>query len=203
MPTGRLREHEVNPDPLEQFRIWLDEALAANLPQPVGMTLATATPDGSPSARVVLLRGFDSRGFAFFTNFNSRKAQELDANPRAALVFYWAAFDRQVRVEGRVERVAAEESDVYFHSRPLGHQLGALVSPQSQVIPNREALDERMEELAEKYRTEPVPRPEHWGGYRVVPNSIEFWQSQDNRLHDRLRFRRLAAGNWRLERLAP
>ena len=201
MPS--LRETEVDANPLNQFRSWLEEAVAAKLPQPLGMALATAAVDGRPSVRMVLLRGFDERGFVFFTNYESRKAQELEANPRAALVFYWAELDRQVRIEGNVERVSGEESDVYFHSRPHGSRLGAWASPQSQVIGSRDELDRRMEELAVRYGEGDVPRPPYWGGYRVIPLSIEFWQGQPNRLHDRLRYRRLDGGTWCLERLAP
>jgi pyridoxamine 5'-phosphate oxidase len=198
-----LRETDVDPNPFKQFRSWLDEAVAARLPQPLGMALATATSDGVPSVRMVLLRGFDERGFVFFTNYESRKAQELDTNARAALVFYWAELDRQVRIAGSVERIPAEESDVYFQSRARGSRLGAWASPQSRIIPGREILDRRMEELAIKYQEEDVPRPPYWGGYRVIPTSIEFWQGQPNRLHDRLRYRRLDADHWCVERLAP
>jgi pyridoxamine 5'-phosphate oxidase len=149
------------------------------------------------------LRGFDERGFVFFTNYESRKAQELESNPRAALVFYWAELDRQVRIEGTVERISAEESDVYFQSRAWGSRLGAWASPQSQVIASQEVLDRRMAELVAEYREADVPRPPHWGGYRVIPVSIEFWQGQPNRLHDRLRYRRFDGDSWCLERLAP
>ena len=197
-----LLEKNLNPDPFKQFRAWLDEALAANLPQPLGMTLATATPQGRPSARMVLLRGFDSKGFVFFTNYTSRKAKELDNNPRAALVLYWAELDRQVRIEGTVQRVAADESDTYFQTRPRGSRLGALASPQSDVIPDRAFLERRMEELIREYPDD-IPRPGFWGGYRVIPVSIEFWQGQENRLHDRLRYRRDEDGPWIIERLAP
>jgi pyridoxamine 5'-phosphate oxidase len=152
---------------------------------------------------MVLLRGFDEKGFVFFTNYASRKASELDANPFAALVFYWGELDRQVRVEGRIERASAEESDRYFQSRAPGSRLGAIASPQSEVIPDRSFLDERMAELIERYPGHRIPRPDFWGGYRVVPSSIEFWQGQLNRLHDRLRYRRRENGSWLLERLAP
>jgi pyridoxamine 5'-phosphate oxidase len=197
-----LRETDVDANPFKQFRSWLDEAVAARLPQPLGMALATATGDGYPSVRIVLLRGFDERGFVFFTNYESRKAQELDTNGRAALVFYWAELDRQVRIEGSVERISAEESDVYFQSRARGSRLGAWASPQSRIIPGREILDRRMEELETKYQEADVPRPPYWGGYRVIPTSIEFWQGQPNRLHDRLRYR-VDGGSWFLQRLAP
>jgi pyridoxamine 5'-phosphate oxidase len=197
-----LRESDVDPDPLAQFRAWFEEARTAGLPQPEAMTLATATVDGEPSARMVLLRGFDERGFVFFTNFDSRKGRELTTNPRAALVFYWAAQDRQVRVEGGVEAVSAEESDAYFASRPRGSRLGAWASPQSQVIPGRKFLEAHMRQLEIRYAKGEIPRPPHWGGWRVVPAVIEFWQGQPNRLHDRLCYRRRPEG-WSLERLAP
>jgi pyridoxamine 5'-phosphate oxidase len=196
-----LGESDVPADPLELFRVWWEEAHAASLVQPSAMTLATATPDGLPSARMVLLRGFDQCGFAFFTNYHSRKARELTANPSAALVLYWAELDRQVRVEGRVERVSPEESDGYFQTRARGSQLGAWASPQSEVIAGRDLLLRRMEELSARYPHQ-VPRPPHWGGFRVVPAAIEFWQGQPNRLHDRLRYRRIEGG-WLRERLAP
>jgi pyridoxamine 5'-phosphate oxidase len=198
-----LLESDMAPDPIVQFRTWWEQVLASERDQPEAMTLATATPDGAPSARLVLLRGFDERGFVFFTNYDSRKGQELAANPRAALVFYWAELDRQVRIEGPVERVSAAESDAYFQGRPRGSQLGAWVSAQSSVVPGRAYLEERMQEVAARYGAGPVPRPPHWGGYRVAPLLMEFWQAQPNRLHDRLRYRRLESGGWALERLAP
>ncbi len=198
-----LAETDLDRDPIKQFRSWLAQALAAQLPEPLAMTLATATAAGKPSARMVLLRGFDERGFVFFTNYESRKAQELQSNPQAALVIYWPELDRQIRIEGRVARVTPEESDAYFQSRARGSRLGAWASPQSQVISDREALDRRMQELSAEYQEKDVLRPPHWGGYRLTPESIEFWQGRDNRLHDRLRYRRLDSGGWLLERLAP
>jgi pyridoxamine 5'-phosphate oxidase len=198
-----LEEDELNPDPFAQFRTWLEQAKTAGVYQPLGMTVATADARGRPSARLVLLRGLDDRGFVFFTNYQSRKARELDGNPWAALVFYWPEQDRQVRVEGRVERVTAEESDAYFRTRPHGSQLGAWASPQSQVIADRSVLEDRVAELAARYGGKEVPRPPHWGGFRVVPESIEIWQGRPNRLHDRLRYRRGDGGNWLIERLAP
>ena len=201
-PDTGLSEEDVNPDPFKQFSVWLEDALAAKLPQPLGMALATATRDGRPSVRMVLLRGVSERGFCFFTNYESRKAKELQANPRAALVFYWAELDRQVRVEGTIERLSAEESDAYFQTRPRGSQLGAWASPQSQIIPNRELLERNLQELTAKYSSGQVPRPPHWGGYRLVPQAIEFWAGGDNRLHDRLRYTRDGQG-WTVQRLAP
>ncbi len=198
-----LREADVDPDPFAQFRRWFAEAEAAGVPQPEAMALATATPDGRPSARVVLLRGVDARGFGFFTNYDSRKGDELAANPRAALVWFWPGPQRQVRAEGRVEVASEEESDAYFRGRPRGSQLGAWVSRQSQVIPGRGVLEEGMAEVAARYEGQPVPRPAHWGGYRVVPDAIEFWQNQPDRLHDRIRYVRQTDGSWRIERLAP
>jgi pyridoxamine 5'-phosphate oxidase len=197
-----LREADTDPDPLAQFCAWFARAQAAGLLQPDAMTLATATPDGRPSARMVLLRGLDERGFVFYTNYESRKSGELDANPRAALVFYWPQLDLQVRVEGGVERAAAEESDAYFRGRPRGSRLGAWASPQSRVVPGRAFLEERMAEAEERYAGEEVPRPPYWGGWRVVPEVVEFWHGRPNRLHDRLRYRR-EGGGWVIERLAP
>ena len=204
-PVDRMfDEAHLEETPFPQFSRWLAEAEAAAIPDFNAMTLATATLDGRPSARVVLLRGVDERGFSFFTNYRSRKAEELAANPRAALVFFWATPARQVRIEGTVTKVTSEESDAYFVSRPRGHRLNALISPQSQVIPDRSYLDRRMAELLERYADlEHVPRPDHWGGYRVSPESIEFWQGRDNRQHDRIRYVRIGVGAWRIERLAP
>ncbi len=198
-----LRESEAAPDPLQQFSAWHAAAVAAGLYEPNGMTLATSTPDGRPAARMVLLRGLDERGFVFFTNYDSRKGHELASNPWAALVFWWPELHRQVRIEGRVETVTAQESDTYFQSRPRGHRLAAIASPQSQVIPDRNILEERMHELERRYPGEEVPRPAHWGGYRVRPAVIEFWQGRTNRVHDRLRYERQEDGNWRVQRLAP
>jgi pyridoxamine 5'-phosphate oxidase len=198
-----LNEADADPDPFRQFRAWFAAAEAAGVPQPEAMTLATATPDGQPSARVVLLRGVDARGFVFFTNYDSRKGDELRANPRAALVWFWPGPQRQVRVEGRVEVVSAAESDAYSQSRPRGSQLGAWASPQSRVVPGRGVLEESMAAVTARYEGQPVPRPPHWGGYRIVPDAVEFWQNRPNRLHDRLRYVRQGDGGWRVERLAP
>jgi pyridoxamine 5'-phosphate oxidase len=199
----RLLESEMDPNPFRQFRAWYERALSASLPQPEGMTLATATPEGRPSARMVLLRGHDENGFVFFTNYDGRKGDELAANPRAALVFYWPELDRQIRIEGRVEKATPQESDAYWISRPRGSQLGAWASPQSEVIESREVLEERLRVAEARFGEGPVPRPPFWGGYRVVPDAIEFWQEGPSRLHDRLRYVRLPSGGWQLERLSP
>src|SRR5262245_587717 len=198
-----LREPDLDPDPLRQFRAWYDEARASGLPMPEAVALATATPEGRPAARMVLLRGLDERGFVFFTNYDSRKAAELAANPWAALAFYWAPLDRQVRVEGRVEVVSAAESDAYFRTRARGSQLGAWASPQSRVTDRRDAVERRLREAAARFAGGEVPRPPNWGGYRVLPALIEFWQSGPDRLHDRLCYVRQEDGTWRLQRLAP
>lgn len=198
-----LSESDLDPDPIRQFRHWFDQAAEAVTVEPNAMTLATATPDGHPSARMVLLKGFDDAGFRFFSNYDSRKGNELDANPRAALVVYWGELERQVRIEGRVERVAPEQSDAYFHSRPRGSQLSAAASDQSQVLADRQVLERRVAELDAQFQGQELPRPDFWGGYRVVPATIEFWQGRPNRLHDRLRYRRLDDARWIIERLAP
>jgi pyridoxamine 5'-phosphate oxidase len=198
-----LKEAVASSDPVAQFRRWFDEALAAGLHEPNAMTLASATPDGRPSARVVLLKGFDERGFVFYTNYEGRKSGELEANPRCALVFYWGELERQVRVEGRASRVPEEESDQYFGSRPRGSRLGAWASEQSRPVESRDALEERLRGLEAEYEGREVPRPPFWGGYRVEPEIIEFWQGRENRLHDRLVYRRSEGGGWRRERLQP
>ena len=197
---GQLAEDDLAPTWLEQLHAWLEEAGAAGLPKPNAMVLATAGTDGRPGARTVLLKGLDDRGLAFFTNLRSRKGRELGDNPRAALVFPWSPIERQVVVDGRVEPLGAEESDAYFASRPLGARLGAVASPQSEPIA-REELDRRFAQLAERHPAD-VSRPDWWGGLRVVPDQVEFWQGRPDRLHDRLRFR-LTGGAWILERLAP
>jgi pyridoxamine 5'-phosphate oxidase len=200
--TG-LREADVPPDPFQQFRAWYQRAEAAQIPLVDSMTLATATPDGKPSARMVLLKGVDDRGFIFFTNYDSRKGQELAVNPHAALVLHWKELERQVRIEGMVEQITPGESDAYFQTRPWGSRVSACVSPQSQVISSREVLERRMQEVMSQHPDEQIPRPPNWGGYRVLPATIEFWQGRPNRLHDRLCYQRSADGRWRIERLSP
>jgi len=198
-----LHENELAEDPFRQFQLWFDAAIAAELPEPNAMTLATATTDGRPSARMVLLKQADERGFVFFSNYESRKGGELAANPHVALVFFWVQLERQVRVEGSVEHVSAAESDTYFHSRPLGSQLGSAASHQSQVIAGREVLEARVAELEAEYGESELPRPDFWGGFRVIPEVVEFWQGRANRLHDRLRYRKDEDGQWVVERLSP
>jgi pyridoxamine 5'-phosphate oxidase len=197
-----LRESDADPDPIEQFRGWFEEALGANLYEPNATTLATATSDGRPSARVVLLKGFDERGFVFYTNYEGRKARELEENPYCALVFYWGELERQVRVEGRVSRVSEEESDAYYRSRPLGSRLGAWASEQSCPVGDRAILEERLRALEDEYREREVTRPPFWGGYRIEPEAVEFWQGRENRLHDRLLYRQSDEG-WSIVRLQP
>ena len=198
-----LTEADADPDPIEQFRKWLDEALAANLHEPNAMTLATAAPDGRPSARVVLLKGYDERGFVFYTSYEGRKSRELEENPRCALVFYWSELERQIRIEGRARRVSEEESDAYYGSRPRGSRLSAWVSAQSRPVEDRGALEKRLWELEAEYEGREIPRPPFWGGYRVEPEAIEFWQGRENRMHDRLLYRRPSGGGWRMQRLQP
>lgn len=200
-PAG-LAETDVDPDPIAQFRSWLAAAVAAGLREPNAMTLATADADGAPSARTVLLKGVDERGFTFFTNRRSRKGRELAANPRAALVFAWLPLERQVCVSGTVAPVPDEESDAYFASRPLGARLGAWASVQSQVIPSRAVLEAARDAAAARAADGVIPRPPHWGGYRLAPERLELWQGRADRLHDRLQYRRVGPG-WVLERLSP
>jgi pyridoxamine 5'-phosphate oxidase len=197
-----LLESEADPNPIAQFQSWFAAAVAAQLPEPNAMTIATATPDGIPSARIVLLKDVDDRGFVFFTNYNSHKGQELTNNPQAAIVFLWTELERQVRIEGRVEKIAAAESDEYFYSRPPGSRLGAWASNQSEVVADRSVLDQQLADLEAKYANQEIPRPEHWGGFRVMPTMIEFWQGRSSRLHDRLRYRSID-GAWVIDRLSP
>ncbi|HEX4806984.1 MAG TPA: pyridoxamine 5'-phosphate oxidase [Conexibacter sp.] len=198
-----LSERDLPPDPIALVQRWYADAQAADLPQPDAMTLATATADGRPSARAVLLKGIDARGFVFYTNYESRKGRELDANPHAALVLLWLPLDRQVRVTGSVARLDPEESDAYFATRPRGSQLGAWASEQSRPLADRAELEERWRALDQRYGGAAVPRPPHWGGYRVEPDEIELWQGRANRLHDRFRYTRAAGGDWRHARLQP
>jgi pyridoxamine 5'-phosphate oxidase len=198
-----LNEADLAADPFQQFRTWFDDAIASDVFEPNAMTLATASPEGRPSARIVLLKGFDDRGFTFHTNYQSRKGQELDRNPFAALVLYWAPLERQVRIEGRVETIPAEESDEYFRTRPIGARLGAWASPQSRVIADRKGIEARLRDLEQDYPDGDIPRPPHWGGYRLDPDSVEFWQGGLHRIHDRLQYTRAAKGGWEIHRLAP
>jgi pyridoxamine 5'-phosphate oxidase len=203
-PRARpLLENDVLADPLRQFAAWLEEARAAGIRAPEAMVLATAAADGAPSARMVLLRGFDERGFVFYTSYESRKSRELDANARAALLFSWDALGRQVRIEGAVERVSREESGAYFATRPRGHQIAAWASRQSAPIGGREELEATVTELEARFAGEEVPLPPGWGGFRVGPATYEFWQHREDRLHDRLRYRGDGRGGWQLDRLAP
>jgi pyridoxamine 5'-phosphate oxidase len=203
VPVRPLHEADLHPDPIEQFRMWYGRALELPTPQPTAMTLATASAAGRPSARVVLLKQFDESGFVFFTNYESRKGCDVRENPWAALVFYWPELEQQVRIEGKVEPISAKASDAYFNTRTVGSRLSAAASPQSQVIASRDTLDLRVAEIERAYPDGNVPRPANWGGLRLVPEVIEFWQARENRLHDRLRYRLEAPGKWRIERLAP
>lgn len=198
-----LDKEHVNANPFNQFSRWFHEAVVAKLPEPNAMTLATAGRDGMPSARIVLLKGFDETGFVFYTNYLSRKGRQLAENPHAALVFYWLELERQVRIEGTVTQVSRAESETYFRSRPLGSRLGALASRQSQVADNRKVLEKRFEEFGAQYADGNVPMPEHWGGYRLAPLMVEFWQGRESRLHDRLCYTRQEQGDWLIERLEP
>lgn len=198
----QLSEARVESDPVAQFAQWYERAQAEVKPLPDAVALATATRAGYPSLRMVLLKGFDAHGFVFYTNYRSRKGHELARNPRATLLFYWGEMGRQVRIEGRVEKLMARESDEYFATRPRGSQLAAWASPQSVVVAGRGLLERRFAAFAKKY-PDAVPRPSHWGGYRLVPDAFEFWQGGEDRLHDRIRYRRAGSKRWRIERLAP
>ena len=197
-----LDRAEVDSDPIVQFGVWFEETLAANLHEPNAMIVATATPEGRPSVRTVLLKGYDERGFVFYTNYEGRKARELEANPACALLFYWGELERQVRIEGRASRISNDESNAYFTSRPRGSRLGAWASQQSSPVEDRSVLEERIRALETEYEGREIPRPPFWGGYRVEPDAIEFWQGRESRLHDRLVYRREDVA-WRIERLQP
>lgn len=198
-----LLEKDLARDPFRQFEKWFQEAEGAKVPEPNAMICALATPDGRPSSRTVLLKGVDGRGFVFYSNYESRKGRELAGNPRASLLFPWIIMERQVIVEGTVTRISREESSAYFHSRPLASQLSAWASAQSTVLPNRASLDDAYKAVEKKYAGQEVPLPPQWGGYRVSPETVEFWQGRRSRLHDRLRYRREKNGEWLIERLAP
>lgn len=197
-----LDEKDVARDPIMQFARWFQEALNSGLTEPNAMTLATTNVHGRPSARILLLKGYDARGFVFFTNYDSRKGRELAKNPQAALLFHWIELERQVRIEGKAEKVAVAESDEYYASRPLGSRLGAWASPQSKVLIDRSVLERRLEQITREHGEQPK-RPAHWGGYRLTPDCVEFWQGRPSRLHDRVRYTLISAGNWKIERLAP
>jgi pyridoxamine 5'-phosphate oxidase len=198
-----LSEHEVEKDPMAQFERWWAEALNSEITEVNAMTLATASSDGVPSARIVLLKGFDKDGFIFFTNYNSYKGKDLDDNPRACLVFFWKELERQVRITGIVKKLDDKANDEYYFSRPEGSQLGAIASPQSQVIENREWLEKRVAEVTSEFSDKKIVRPEHWGGYIVQPVSVEFWQGRSSRLHDRIQYSLMESGEWMVQRLAP
>lgn len=200
--AAQLNEGDVAKDPIKQFEKWFSEAVAAQLYEPNVMTLATADQSGKPNARIVLLKGFDEKGFNFYTNYLSTKGKELKKNPQACLVFFWAELERQVRIEGKIEKLDKETSEKYFHSRPKGSQIGAIASPQSQIIANRSILEAKVEELEATYQDKTIPKPAHWGGYIVKPTAIEFWQGRTNRLHDRIKYH-LVNGKWQTNRLAP
>jgi pyridoxamine 5'-phosphate oxidase len=204
IPARALRESDVDPDPFVQFTRWYDDAVANRELHPDAMVVASCTPDAVPSARMVLLRGVDDRGFCFYTNYDSRKGRELDANPRAAIAFHWPEVLRQVRATGAVERVDDAESDAYWSNRPRASRISAWASEQSEVVVSRDELEARVVELEARFGDGDIPRPPGWGGYRVVPDDVEFWQHRDDRLHDRLRYARRAGGDgWRIERLQP
>ena len=198
-----LVESEIDADPIKQFNTWWQDALEAKIPEVNAMTVATASSDGMPSARTILLKGFSEKGFVFFTNYNSYKGQQIAENPKACLVFFWRELERQVRITGLIEKTSAEENDSYFQSRPKASQVSAIASPQSQVIENRQWLDDRYKKLLEQLDQTHIQRPEHWGGFIVKPVIIEFWQGRPGRLHDRIQYTILEDGNWKMERLAP
>lgn len=199
----RFNRSDLLGDPIQLFTRWLEEAQNKGVEYPIAMTLATASQDGYPNARMVLLKEYDQRGFCFFTNYESQKSREIAGNPRAALVFYWQALNRQVRIRGRVEKTSPEESDAYFKSRPHGSKIGAWASQQSQVVQNGRALQASFKEFERRFAAGVIPRPDHWGGFRLIPETFEFWQSRLNRMHDRFLYTRVGENEWRIERLYP
>lgn len=198
-----LSEADVQANPLQQFSIWWNEAMKADIEEVNAVTLATASSDGLPSARTVLLKGFDETGFVFFTNYQSQKAKQLEENPRASLLFFWKELERQIRITGLVEKTTPEESDAYYHSRPEGSKLGAWASPQSNIIESRDWLEKEVKQYEATFSKSPLNRPPHWGGYRVKPVIVEFWQGRPSRLHDRIQYTVQGDGTWKIERLAP
>lgn len=200
--SAQLNDNDINNSPFKQFDKWFSEALTAEIFEPNAMTLATADRSGKPNARIVLLKGFDENGFSFYTNYLSQKGKEIKKNPQACLVFFWGELERQVRIEGKIEKLSKEASEKYFHSRPVGSQIGAIVSPQSQIITDRTVLENKVEELTAQYEGKTIPKPAHWGGYILKPTAIEFWQGRTSRLHDRIKYD-LINGKWQTNRLAP